>query len=191
MDRGAPGTHRGRHLHPGLSQASPDALLAPRAQPRAAPDLALRHGQGTIHPATVTHVRGEGMKIGNRVPETYFETTGSGESDVTIHAGSYHLALREAGIEMANIMTYSSILPATARRIAYPGRDAFTHGEVMESIVAQSSCGPGERATAGVIYGWLIDPITQDRKSTRLNSSHGSISYDVFCLKSKRIRCRM
>ena len=46
------------------------------------------------------------MKIGNRVPETYFETTGSGESDVTIHAGSYHLALREAGIEMANIMTY-------------------------------------------------------------------------------------
>src|SRR5207245_8037991 len=27
--------------------------------------------------------------------------------------------------------------------------------------------------------------ITQDRKSTRLNSSHGSISYAVFCLKKK------
>src|SRR6266542_650449 len=26
-----------------------------------------------------------------------------------------------------------------------------------------------------------------DRKSTRLNSSHGSISYAVFCLKKKRI----
>src|SRR3989337_3643443 len=26
---------------------------------------------------------------------------------------------------------------------------------------------------------------TQDRKSTRLNSSHGSISYAVFCLKKK------
>src|SRR3989337_2509982 len=25
-----------------------------------------------------------------------------------------------------------------------------------------------------------------DRKSTRLNSSHGSISYDVFCLKKKK-----
>src|SRR5207245_6087144 len=25
----------------------------------------------------------------------------------------------------------------------------------------------------------------RDRKSTRLNSSHGSISYDVFCLKKK------
>src|SRR5207245_11607669 len=27
---------------------------------------------------------------------------------------------------------------------------------------------------------------TLDRKSTRLNSSHGSISYAVFCLKKKR-----
>src|SRR5207245_8414168 len=27
----------------------------------------------------------------------------------------------------------------------------------------------------------------EDRKSTRLNSSHGSISYAVFCLKKKRI----
>src|SRR5699024_11511390 len=88
----------------------------------------LRHGQGTIHPATVTHVRGEGMKIGNRVPETYFETTGSGESDVTIHAGSYHLALREAGIEMANIMADPSIRPAAARRSADPGGAGLQHG---------------------------------------------------------------
>src|SRR5207245_9429840 len=28
-------------------------------------------------------------------------------------------------------------------------------------------------------------PVDQDRKSTRLNSSHGSISYAVFCLKKK------
>src|SRR5689334_25226520 len=28
---------------------------------------------------------------------------------------------------------------------------------------------------------------TQDRKSTRLNSSHSSISYAVFCLKKKKI----
>src|SRR6266542_5947946 len=27
---------------------------------------------------------------------------------------------------------------------------------------------------------------TEDRKSTRLNSSHGSISYAVFCLKKKK-----
>src|SRR5438128_7823699 len=28
--------------------------------------------------------------------------------------------------------------------------------------------------------------IAKDRKSTRLNSSHGSISYAVFCLKKKK-----
>src|SRR5690348_17899501 len=32
----------------------------------------------------------------------------------------------------------------------------------------------------------LMDEFTADRKSTRLNSSHPSISYAVFCLKKKR-----
>src|SRR5689334_24069871 len=34
--------------------------------------------------------------------------------------------------------------------------------------------------------GWIT--IRGDRKSTRLNSSHSSISYAVFCLKKKRQR---
>src|SRR2546430_7633214 len=33
------------------------------------------------------------------------------------------------------------------------------------------------------LYGW--DALGQDRKSTRLNSSHSQISYAVFCLKKK------
>src|SRR2546422_3496941 len=32
----------------------------------------------------------------------------------------------------------------------------------------------------------VFNPVTQDRKSTRLNSSHGYISYAVFCLKKKK-----
>src|SRR5207249_12036827 len=44
------------------------------------------------------------------------------------------------------------------------------------------------RAAAGA---WIIDftnpvGIVTDRKSTRLNSSHVSISYAVFCLKKKK-----
>src|SRR5699024_11377401 len=31
--------------------------------------------------------------------------------------------------------------------------------------------------------------VKEDRKSTRLNSSHVSISYAVFCLKKKKITC--
>src|SRR2546422_3651117 len=34
--------------------------------------------------------------------------------------------------------------------------------------------------------GAQLDRIEQDRKSTRLNSSHGYISYAVFCLKKKK-----
>src|SRR3712207_8047838 len=35
-----------------------------------------------------------------------------------------------------------------------------------------------------------VDPAVdlEDRKSTRLNSSHANISYAVFCLKKKKIR---
>src|SRR5207245_10214540 len=33
-----------------------------------------------------------------------------------------------------------------------------------------------------------FDSVISDRKSTRLNSSHGSISYAVFCLKKKKNR---
>src|SRR5699024_11361987 len=32
----------------------------------------------------------------------------------------------------------------------------------------------------------LLSALTRDRKSTRLNSSHVSISYAVFCLKKKK-----
>src|SRR5690348_17613859 len=41
-----------------------------------------------------------------------------------------------------------------------------------------------------LIDGYDVREVTQDRKSTRLNSSHPSISYAVFCLKKKtKARC--
>src|SRR5687768_17960871 len=36
--------------------------------------------------------------------------------------------------------------------------------------------------------GQKIQPVCGDRKSTRLNSSHGYISYAVFCLKKKKTK---
>src|SRR3990172_9779523 len=40
------------------------------------------------------------------------------------------------------------------------------------------------RGTSGIWEGFL--PGVGDRKSTRLNSSHGYISYAVFCFKKKK-----
>src|SRR2546429_1679897 len=47
--------------------------------------------------------------------------------------------------------------------------------------------------TAAFYTKWLKDvALDQDRKSTRLNSSHGYISYAVFCLKKKnRAPCQL
>src|SRR5687768_18102659 len=49
--------------------------------------------------------------------------------------------------------------------------------------------GHGIFDTAGIVNGRIydldahLDRFLKDRKSTRLNSSHGYISYSVFCLK--------
>src|SRR2546422_7312346 len=44
----------------------------------------------------------------------------------------------------------------------------------------------------GLLLGKVVSPVALgiDRKSTRLNSSHGYISYAVFCLKKKKNKIR-
>ncbi len=102
-----------------------------------------------------------GLIVGNRIPKDYFVTKGTGQSDITIHAGSYHLALKTAGIEMCNIMTYSSILPNIANKTSKPKR--IEHGAVMETIMSACHSEKGQRATAGIINGWLYDKKSGER----------------------------
>jgi arginine decarboxylase len=99
--------------------------------------------------------------LGCRIPRDFFVTSGKGESDITIHAGSFHLALREAGIERYNIINYSSILPSIANRIEQPSEQV--HGAVLESIMACTNAKRGEKATASIIFGWLFDRVTGER----------------------------
>src|SRR2546429_939858 len=47
--------------------------------------------------------------------------------------------------------------------------------------------GSGGRHSGSSPGAWTLHP-PRDRKSTRLNSSHGYISYAVFCLKKKKKR---
>jgi len=99
--------------------------------------------------------------LGNRVPKDFFVTSGIGESDISIHAGSFHLALKDAGIEKYNIIGYSSILPAIANKIEKP--EGLVHGSVMETIMACSHAKKGDIATAGLIWGWLFDKSTGEK----------------------------
>jgi len=99
--------------------------------------------------------------VGKRVPRDFFIASGVGESDIAVHAGSYHLALKDAGIERCNIINYSSILPRVAKEVVRPS--LIIHGSVMETISAVANCKKGERATAAIIFGWLYDKKTGEK----------------------------
>src|SRR5256884_1785892 len=47
-------------------------------------------------------------------------------------------------------------------------------------------CGKREESLSLLVWEGYADESAVDRKSTRLNSSHGYISYAVFCLKKKK-----
>jgi arginine decarboxylase len=119
--------------------------------------LILPGNRSRVRPALVS----EGILLGNRIPKDFFVTEGTGQSDITVHAGSYHLALRDAGIEMCNIMSYSSILPAIANEVPKP--ETLKHGAVMETIMATATAQAGGRASAGIIWGWLQNKRTGER----------------------------
>src|SRR3712207_6894106 len=61
------------------------------------------------------------------------------------------------------------------------GRQQVTDRAEVSHLVAGNACDNALPATDGL----LLEPV-QDRKSTRLNSSHANISYAVFCLKKKK-----
>src|SRR2546422_3179403 len=66
-----------------------------------------------------------------------------------------------------------------------PRSTLFPYTTLFRSERLHGKGGPAERLRVG-----LGEPAREsaDRKSTRLNSSHGYISYAVFCLKKKKTR---
>src|SRR5438477_1497529 len=64
-----------------------------------------------------------------------------------------------------------------------PRSTLFPYTTLFRSLITRSSTLPVE--PAGLPFASGV-PTQTDRKSTRLNSSHMSISYAVFCLKKKK-----
>src|SRR3712207_7711946 len=71
------------------------------------------------------------------------------------------------------------LLAGFLRRGMHPGGGHFV---ILSRLIGR------EAAAAMALFGEEIngDKAVEDRKSTRLNSSHANISYAVFCLKKKK-----
>src|SRR5438477_4399365 len=74
-----------------------------------------------------------------------------------------------------------------------PRSTLFPYTTLFRSQRRASNVTTGSKVRAGrVAPRWAFSGVSQartlDRKSTRLNSSHMSISYAVFCLKKKNVR---
>src|SRR5256885_17228569 len=70
----------------------------------------------------------------------------------------------------STLFPYTTLFRSHRARVAYPGDDQGHDGE-------------GDRPARVRVD---VRPMPEDRKSTRLNSSHLVISYAVFCLKKKK-----
>src|SRR5689334_24815713 len=96
---------------------------------------------------------------------------------------------------------------ATAKRplvshLAARGEGRREHATDLADKIVIDATNPLNPAMTGLALGFLTSGVellqsqarqakffkTLDRKSTRLNSSHSSISYAVFCLKKKKTR---
>src|SRR2546430_13488955 len=68
----------------------------------------------------------------------------------------------------------STLFPYTTLFRSQEGCDVMDrHTALLAALALATACATGR-------------PQSQDRKSTRLNSSHSQISYAVFCLKKKK-----
>src|SRR3712207_7664083 len=77
----------------------------------------------------------------------------------------------------STLFPYTTLFRST-RVMPRARREAFVTLPTRRNRVWQTDFFELERAAAA--------PGAQDRKSTRLNSSHANISYAVFCLKKKK-----
>src|SRR3712207_8107125 len=79
----------------------------------------------------------------------------------------------------------STLFPYTtlfrSRKVVYGERDNVLKGVDLKETILQM---------ARIVIDENVAKYIEDRKSTRLNSSHANISYAVFCLKKKKIETR-
>src|SRR3712207_7227551 len=83
----------------------------------------------------------------------------------------------------STLFPYTTLFRSRRRRGRADGRDDPRGGVAGP---ARRHVAAAEGVSRRPLRLGVLRPLGQDRKSTRLNSSHANISYAVFCLKKKK-----
>src|SRR5256884_2846072 len=88
----------------------------------------------------------------------------------------------------STLFPYTTLFRSARRTEEAAERGRRCHGGVgfRGSAEKENRRGGGENHSAQVQERRRPSELSEDRKSTRLNSSHGYNSYAVFCLKKKK-----
>src|SRR6266508_3029420 len=128
----------------------------------------------------------------------YKRNVQQGEAKVPVYVAARDIPLGTSGSDVAhrNMLRVEQV----ARRSVVPG--AISQTDQVDKLVAVEPIYAGEQVSTRRFRGAEAQGIraqlkgnqramkvagSEDRKSTRLNSSHVAISYAVFCLKKKMI----
>src|SRR5207248_9616296 len=94
----------------------------------------------------------------------------------SFHSSAHHLHLH----------SFPTRRSSDLARLAEPARRRASHARCRIWISAVRVTLARAGSPKGPAGGWSAFSLLRDRKSTRLNSSHRTISYAVFCLKKKK-----
>src|SRR2546429_4296763 len=86
----------------------------------------------------------------------------------------------------STLFPYTTLFRSVGRR-THAVREAVLEG-VVRAVAAVAHVDADAHRQDGQLEREQRQRVPRDRKSTRLNSSHGYISYAVFCLKKKKNR---
>src|SRR2546430_6745447 len=86
----------------------------------------------------------------------------------------------------STLFPYTTLFRSLGRTTALPSRNVHIFGPSVSPILYRLEGKAREEYLMPVIRGDKRSCFAQDRKSTRLNSSHSQISYAAFCLKKKK-----
>src|SRR5256884_6949819 len=116
--------------------------------------------------------------------KTRFELTHHANNSEKTGQGRIHDQLRRGALQAASANPALVRARGAAEAVALARKYAALHGCGFGTVGSDPDAGARHGREPGRNRNYF--EYARDRKSTRLNSSHGYISYAVFCLKKKK-----